>query len=117
MSGPWIALPDKDKAQAAQAKLLAACKGCIYLGHQSKTCDYFIMTGVRRGCPAGENCTRRRERYRKGLKLDANLAKKLYRLNYGDALIAEKLGCRVDTVARWREANELPERPKKKKAP
>lgn len=82
--GAWIALPDTDRAQAAQGRYLAACKGCLYLGHQSKTCDFYLMTGIRRGCPAGEGCTRRKEKRRKGLKLDADLAKKLYRLNYGD---------------------------------
>lgn len=34
-----------------------SCKGCIYLGEQVKSCDYFLITGKRRPCPPGEGCT------------------------------------------------------------
>lgn len=115
--GPKIVVPPAPKGTRTPEKYLAGCKGCIYLGHNSRTCDFYLMTGQRRGCPAGEDCTRRREKHRPGMKLDPDMAKKLYRLNYGDELIAEKLGCRVDTVARWRMANNLPPGPKKKKMP
>ena len=34
------------------------CRGCYYLAStgMGKTCDFFLMTGRRRGCPAGEGC-------------------------------------------------------------
>ena len=37
----------------------AYCVGCIYRrGSRGETsCDYILMTGVRRPCPAGEGCT------------------------------------------------------------
>ncbi len=42
------------------------CRSCIYSSTVSETepvtCDYILVTGNRRGCPAGEGC----ERYIKG---------------------------------------------------
>lgn len=42
------------------------CDGCDYLSRNSsgkngvrRTCDYILITGSRRGCPAGARCTRR----------------------------------------------------------
>lgn len=42
------------------------CDGCDYLSRNSsgkhgirRTCDYILVTGKRRGCPAGAECTRR----------------------------------------------------------
>lgn len=42
------------------------CDGCDYRGSVSsggsgarRTCDYILITGHRRGCPAGSKCTRR----------------------------------------------------------
>lgn len=40
----------------------ASCKGCIYSTYTSMwgvTCNYILVTGTRRGCPAGKQCTRR----------------------------------------------------------
>lgn len=39
----------------------AYCKGCAYLGTNSmgKCCDYNYITGMVRGCPAGNGCTQR----------------------------------------------------------
>lgn len=37
------------------------CRSCRYHGVLSNytiSCDYFLITGVRRGCPAGRDCTR-----------------------------------------------------------
>lgn len=44
-----------------------ACDGCCYSGRINgsvrrgglRTCDYILITGRRRGCPAGARCTRR----------------------------------------------------------
>ena len=43
------------------------CDGCDYLSRNSsgkhgdrRTCDYILITGSRRGCPAGAKCTKKR---------------------------------------------------------
>lgn len=43
------------------------CDGCDYLSRNSggkhgvrRTCDYILITGRRRGCPAGAKCTQKR---------------------------------------------------------
>lgn len=43
------------------------CKGCLFLGclHASggpaaKCCDYILIAQTRRGCPAGDGCTRKK---------------------------------------------------------
>ena len=43
------------KADIVKAKS-GPCKGCIYCG-RLKDCEYFIKTGARRPCKAGEGCT------------------------------------------------------------
>ena len=39
------------------------CKGCKYLFKEhyggTKCCDYLVITGEPRGCPAGEGCTKK----------------------------------------------------------
>lgn len=42
----------------------AYCTRCIYLNRAwgTRVCDYLTITGERRGCPAGDGCTRRKER-------------------------------------------------------
>ena len=40
------------------------CRTCRYhgwLGNHALTCDYILITGKRRGCPAGPGCTKREE--------------------------------------------------------
>lgn len=32
-------------------------KGCMYFSCHSKTCDYYLITGKRRPCAAGKDCT------------------------------------------------------------
>lgn len=48
------------------------CKTCKYRGSiqsgQTLTCSYILITGKRRGCPAGKDC----DKYEKGRKLDAS---------------------------------------------
>ena len=45
------------------------CNSCIYrclasVGYGNATCDYMLITGKRRGCPGGNNCTK----YEEGIK-------------------------------------------------
>lgn len=41
----------------------ATCKGCVYSTYVgvlvNRCCDFLLITGSRRGCPAGQGCTRR----------------------------------------------------------
>lgn len=39
-----------------------SCKGCIYYSQDygTKVCNYYLQTGRRRGCPAGEGCDKRK---------------------------------------------------------
>lgn len=38
----------------------AWCDKCIFINRDGqKSCHYYILTGRRRGCPAGKGCTRR----------------------------------------------------------
>lgn len=40
------------------------CKGCFYYGGKTeyvKSCNYYLITGNRRPCEAGENCTVRQD--------------------------------------------------------
>ncbi len=54
------------------------CRSCIYSSTVSETepvtCDYILVTGNRRGCPAGKGC----ERYIKGARA-ASIDQQLYR--------------------------------------
>lgn len=40
------------------------CEGCCYAGYlqgsESYTCDYILIERKRRGCPAGEECKKKR---------------------------------------------------------
>lgn len=38
------------------------CRSCSYYGSVLQSCDYLIVTGQRRGCPAGKECTRYKKR-------------------------------------------------------
>ena len=46
-----------------QRTISGRCKGCDYYGgHYTKTCDFFLLTGKRRGCPPGDKCSRYKPR-------------------------------------------------------
>lgn len=94
-------------------------KGCIYYGKSTDSCDYYLITGVRRGCDPNE-CTR----YTKGQKTntalqDFNLKRTaqwnvkfkhmriLYNNGKYDKEIAEMIGCSVNTVKLWRKREGL----------
>ena len=106
------------------------CGKCRYYGPASHTCDYYCITKERRGCPAGEGCTKfekgtkaknvlklpperekiepkpKRHRRRKFNELEAWKMYELERLN--DREIGERLGVVWTTVLKWRKANHYP---------
>lgn len=41
-------------------RICSTCGDCYYVGHigwKTYCCDYYLITGTRRPCPAGEDCT------------------------------------------------------------
>ena len=49
------------------------CRGCVFRGSTGVTitCDHILITGRRRGCPAGAGCTRRLEGTARSMSIDA----------------------------------------------
>lgn len=50
------------------------CKTCIYRAAEAElgNCDYILITGHMRGCPAGDDCIRYEKGERIGLKKHVN---------------------------------------------
>lgn len=99
--------------------MLMCKKGCIYYGKGTDSCDFYLITGIRRGCDPNE-CTRYTKGEKKNTALqDFNLKrsqkwdvkfdimKKLYLAGKYDKEIAEELKCAVNTVKLWRKRNGL----------
>lgn len=104
------------------------CGKCKYYG--PTTCDYYLQTKERRGCPAGEGCTRfaksakakdvlklppergkaapkpKRHRRRKFDELEAWKMYELERLN--DREIGERLGVSWGAIFDWRKDHNYP---------
>ena len=40
----------------------AHCRTCAYYGSTLQSCDFILITGTKRGCPAGKVCTRYEKR-------------------------------------------------------
>ena len=96
---------------------------CAYKGTNTDTCDYILVTGKRRGCPAGPLCLRYKPvtvKERKIPQLPSTFKKdrsglfvafqSLYEEGYSDQEIASALGVSKEIVARWRRSERLPSR-------
>ena len=96
---------------------------CAFRGTNTDTCDYILVTGKRRGCPAGPLCIRYKPvtaRERKVPQLPSTFKKdrsglftafgSLYEEGYSDREIADIMGVGKETVARWRRGERLPSR-------
>ena len=96
---------------------------CAFKGTNTDTCDYILVTGKRRGCPAGPLCLRYKPvtaKERKVPQLPSTFKKdrsglfvafqSLYEEGYSDQEIAAALGVSKETVARWRCSERLPSR-------
>ena len=94
---------------------------CAYKGTNTDTCDYILITGKRRGCPAGPLCKRYKPinaRNRKVPQLPSTFKKDrsglytafetMYAEGFSDREIAEALGVSRDTVSSWRRKERLP---------
>ena len=96
---------------------------CAFKGTNTDTCDYILVTGKRRGCPAGPLCLRYKPvtvKERKVPQLPSTFKKdrsglyiafqSLYEDGYSDQEIADTMGVGKETVARWRRSERLPSR-------
>lgn len=106
------------------------CKrtSCAYFGTNTHTCDFILITGQRRGCPAGPMCKRYKSvnaRKRKVPQLPSTFKKDrsglytafetMYAEGFSDREIAEALGVSRDTVSSWRRKERLPNQATRKK--
>lgn len=102
---------------------MSKCKTCEYrwleMGAHIWCCDYICITGKRRPCPPGRNCTvyepytGKYDRFRpEGPVVKRNIivkkAKPLYESGMNDAEIARALGVAPSSVYSWRIRNHLP---------
>ena len=96
---------------------------CAFKGTNTDTCDYILVTGKRRGCPAGPLCLRYKPvtaKERKVPQLPSTFKKdrsglfiafqSLYEEDYSDQEIAADLGVSKEIVGRWRRSERLPGR-------
>lgn len=99
------------------------CKDCVYYacdyGHfVCPTCDYYLITGKRRGCPAGDDCdkfllSKDCIKYTSAvaglvrLPVREQLLRDLYEQGKTDVEIAKELKIPRRAVARWRCKNGL----------
>lgn len=101
---------------------------CAFKGTNTDTCDYILVTGKRRGCPAGPLCLRYKPvtvKERKVPQLPSTFKKErsglytafetMYAEGFSDVQIAEALGVSRDTVSSWRRKERLPNQATRKK--
>lgn len=108
---------------------MSKCTECHYGCTYTETCDFYLLTGNRRGCPAGNDCTRFVPRGAARRVLPVTLRRSidnkrttdprhatmlaLYEQGLNDYRIAELTGISRDTVRRWRNREGLPPVPRK----
>ena len=94
----------------------ATCVPCQYYCYGTDSCDYFLMTKKRRGCPAGDGCeqfTRRSRRKKFGTTqwYQPSMVEKMrkcYDQGLTDTQIAMRLGVSMYSVTCWRLMEKLP---------
>lgn len=102
------------------------CEGCIYLGDNVRTCDYYLITGTRRPCPSGNGCTVRRNgkrEYVRPFEMRAPATRfhrmipaterdprvrELYESGKNDGEISLETGHSVSSVYAWRKRHNYP---------
>lgn len=107
-------------------EMWAPCEGCIYLDDNIKTCDYYLLTGTRRPCPAGKDCTVRRNGkrgYVRQFEMRAPATRfhrmlpatdrdprvqELYESGKNDVEISLETGHSVNSIYNWRKRHNYP---------
>lgn len=95
------------------------CKSCVYYrsdasGHNLvPTCDYILVEGHRRGCPAGDSCTKYVQAFssnggRAHLPVPESEIFDLYYQGMSDAEISLKLNVSRHVIFNWRRRWSLP---------
>ena len=100
------------------------CHSCFYYGRGSRTCDYILITGTRRGCPIDDKCSRylkgdgsvrkqplALEGGRRGRKRDDaryRAIRALYDEGLNDVQIGERVGLSRGAIYNWRQREGLP---------
>ncbi len=103
---------------------MSKCWDCYYYGKNTFTCDFYLITGARRGCPAGNACTRFAPRgklrkqtlivlkgSRRGRRADDQryqAVRSLYSQGLDDVRIAELTGLHRNSILKWRQREGLP---------
>lgn len=107
--------------------LTEKCESCYYWSTNSHSCDFYLLTGIRRNPDKLEECPRYMEGRRKGWLSGSfdfrsshysddechsnglyTAMESMYQEGYSDKQIADELGCSYHTVSRWRKRNNLP---------
>lgn len=96
------------------------CRSCIYYrtnstGHSGlPTCDYILIEGHRRGCPAGDECdkyapsVKTRVRGMIRLPVEEVIVFEMYEHGMTDTEIGKNLGVSAKAIADWRKRRDLP---------
>lgn len=91
------------------------CKKCYFYGSTTDTCDFFLMTGERRGCPV-EQCARyktrtviRRPQQQNPIQNERQRQmRKLHAQGLNDTQIGAQIGISSQAVGQWRRKFGLP---------
>ena len=93
------------------------CRNCKYYSGHVGSCDYMLMTNMRRPCDGGKDCTvkeiagKRKAKMdkmifrRKRIKWDMDKALELYHKGMTDKVIAEAVGTLTANIRTWRCRN------------
>ena len=85
------------------------CLPCIYYGKSTMTCDYILIEGHSRPCPAGVGCTAKitKKDVKKNMgkpRWDTALGKQMWEQGMSDSQIAKHFGIAANTVLHQRRS-------------
>ena len=102
------------------------CNSCIYYGKSTCTCDYILIVGHPRPCPAGAGCTARilKKDVKKKMgkpRWDIAQGKQMWEQGMSDSQIAKHFGIAANTVLHqrrsyWEKGVTAPVKKKKEEA-
>lgn len=94
-----------------------SCAPCAYFCFNTESCDYYLVTRTRRGCPAGAGCdkftprTGQRKKFGMPVWYEPSLSEQMrtcYEQGMTDYQIGKRLGISPYHVTHWRQWNKLP---------